>query len=101
MSVIGHNSKKNKSVETPAMKLSFDPATVKQLKTFLTLAEKLDTEMSAINEDKAELFSQARAQGFDVKAMKELRKRMKKDPAKYREDTDILNNYAEAIGFDI
>jgi uncharacterized protein (UPF0335 family) len=43
----------------------------------------------------------ARAHGFDVKAMKELRKRMKKNPAKHREDTDILNNYAEAIGFDI
>jgi uncharacterized protein (UPF0335 family) len=100
MSSIGHNSGKKNSAK-PAMKQSFDPSTVKHLKTFLARVEKLDDEMSSINADKAELFSQARAQGFDVKAMKELRKRMKKDPAKYREDTDILNNYAEAIGFDI
>jgi uncharacterized protein (UPF0335 family) len=48
-----------------------------RIRPFVERVEHLDTELHDLNESKKEVFSEAKAEGFDVKILKEILKRIR------------------------
>ena len=65
-----------------------------RIRSFVERIEHLDTELQELNESKKEVFSEAKAEGFDVKILKEIIKLRKQD--KDERDT-LLNMYVRAM----
>lgn len=71
-----------------------------QLRAFIERIERLEEEGKAINDDKAEVYAEARGTGFDVKAMKALVRMRRKDVAQRQEEEAILDLYKAALGME-
>ncbi len=83
MSVIGHNSSED------------------QLRLLIERVERLEEEKKGVSEDIRDVYSEAKAFGFDAKIMREiirLRKMTKDDRA---EMEAILETYKKALGMDL
>ncbi len=83
MSVIGHNSSEE------------------QLRLLIERVERLEEEKKGVSEDIRDVYSEAKAFGFDAKIMREiirLRKMSKDDRA---EMEAILETYKKALGMDL
>ncbi len=83
MSVIGHNSSEE------------------QLRLLIERVERLEEEKKGVSEDIRDVYSEAKAFGFDAKIMREiirLRKMTKDDRA---EMEAILETYKKALGMDL
>jgi uncharacterized protein (UPF0335 family) len=65
-----------------------------RIRSFVARIEHLDTELQELNESKKEIFSEAKAEGFDVKILKEIVKLRKQD--KDERDT-LLDRYMRAM----
>ncbi len=65
-----------------------------RIRSFVERIEHLDTELQELNESKKEVFSEAKAEGFDVKILKEIIKLRKQD--KDERDT-LLEMYMRAM----
>jgi len=65
-----------------------------RIRSFVERIEHLDTELQELNESKKEVFSEAKAEGFDVKILKEIIKLRKQD--KDERDT-LLDMYMRAM----
>jgi uncharacterized protein (UPF0335 family) len=65
-----------------------------RIRSFVERIEHLDTELQELNESKKEVFSEAKAEGFDVKTLKEIIKLRKQD--KDERDT-LLDMYMRAM----
>lgn len=83
---IGHNS------EAPA------GFAKDQLRTFVERIERLEEEIKAINDDKKDIFAEAKANGFDVKALKAVIAMRRQDADARREHETIVDLYASALG---
>lgn len=68
------------------------------LRQFIERVERLTEEIKALNADKADVFKQAKSQGFDVKAMKALISERAKSPDELSELCDLLDLYRAAVG---
>lgn len=68
------------------------------LRQFIERAERLQEEIDGINGDKADVFAEAKGQGFDTKAMKAIIKIRRKDPAERQEEEAIVDLYKRALG---
>lgn len=68
------------------------------LRAFVQRIEKLDEELDAINGDKKETYAEAKSNGFDVKALKEVIRQRRKDPAALSEFEAIVDLYKHALG---
>lgn len=72
-----------------------------QLKAIIERVERVNEDIAAYNDDKKEIFAEAKAAGFDNAAIKQLIK-LRKTPAEERaEASSILELYAHAIGFSL
>lgn len=71
-----------------------------RLRSFVERIERLEEEKAALTSDIAEVFSEAKGTGFDVKALRQLIKLRKMDQSDRREQEEILALYCRAIGFD-
>ncbi|MFG1302151.1 DUF2312 domain-containing protein [Xanthobacter sp. V3C-3] len=69
-----------------------------QLKSFVERVERLEEEKKAIAEDIKDVFSEAKANGFDVAALKEILKRRKADADDLKEHEAIVDIYMQALG---
>ena len=69
-----------------------------QLKSFVERIENLEVEIKDRNDDKRDVFGEARSAGFDVPTLKRVIALRRKDPAKRREEEEILDLYLAAIG---
>jgi len=69
----------------------------KRLVAFLERVERLESEKSDIAEDIKEVYSEAKATGYDTKTMKKLIKLRAMDLEKRREEDELLTLYANAI----
>ena len=58
-------------------------------------------DMAAVREDFKEVLSEAKGEGFDVKIIRRLLAEMQKDPAKRREEAEMLDLYATSIGVEL
>lgn len=72
-----------------------------QLKSYIERIERLEEEIGNLNQDKREVYSEAKANGFDKKAIQQvvkIRAQRSKDPQKYQEHNEIVDVYLSAIG---
>lgn len=69
-----------------------------QLRAFIERVERLHEERKTISDDIADVFSEAKGTGFDVKAMKTILALRRKDPAERQEEESILDLYKAALG---
>lgn len=68
-----------------------------QLKQYIDRIERLDAEKSALLDDIKQVFDEAKANGFDVKTMKQIIKLRKLDKNKLAEQDAILELYRQAL----
>ena len=69
-----------------------------QLKTIVERIEKLEEEKAAIANDIKDVYSEAKANGFDKKALKTVIALRKKEASKRAEEQAILETYMAALG---
>lgn len=69
-----------------------------QLQSFVLRIERLEEDKANVAADIREVFSEARAQGFDTKIMRELIRIRKMEESDYREREEILDLYKRALG---
>lgn len=70
----------------------------KQLKTFIERVERLDEEIKGLADDKKEIFSEMKGQGFDVKVVRKVIRERKVDAADRAEEEAVLDLYRHALG---
>ena len=68
-----------------------------KIRAFVERIETLDTELQELNEQKKEVFSEAKAEGFDVKILKEIIKLRKQDKEERDERESLLDLYMRAM----
>ena len=69
-----------------------------ELKQFVERIERLEEEKKAIDDDKRDVYAEAKGRGFDVKAIKAIVRLRAKDPAEREEEEAILELYKSALG---
>ena len=68
-----------------------------RIRSFVERIENLDTELQELNEQKKEVFSEAKAEGFDVKILREIIKFRKQDKDERDEHETLLDLYMRAM----
>lgn len=68
-----------------------------RIRSFVERIEHLDTELQELNEQKKEVFAEAKAEGFDVKILKEIIKMRKEDKDERDERENLLDLYIRAM----
>ncbi len=68
-----------------------------RIRSFVERIENLDTELQELNEQKKEVFAEAKAEGFDVKILKEIIKLRKQDKDERDERDALLDLYMRAM----
>ncbi len=69
-----------------------------QLRSIVQRIERLEEEKKATADDIRDVYAEAKAVGFDVKALREVIKRRKKDAAERQEHEAIVDTYMVALG---
>lgn len=72
-----------------------------RLRTIVQRCQNLLGELADVREDFKEVLSEAKGEGFDVKIIRKLLAEMQKDPAKRREEAEMLDLYATSIGVEL
>lgn len=75
-----------------------DSTSANQLRLFVEKIERLEEEKNEIQENIREVFSEAKATGFDVKVMKQLVKIRKMKKEELAEQEELLDLYRHALG---
>lgn len=68
------------------------------LKSFVDRVENINEQIKSFNDDKRDIFAEAKSQGFDVPALKIVIQRRAKDPDKLSELQGIVETYETALG---
>ena len=68
------------------------------LKAFVERIEKLEEEKKAISDDVRDVYSEAKANGFDTKALRAVIRLRKQEPQERNEQQMILETYMHALG---
>jgi uncharacterized protein (UPF0335 family) len=69
-----------------------------QLRLFIERIERLDEEIKGLNDDKRDVYAEAKSNGFDRKVMREL-VRLRKMETHTRQEWDALvETYRQAVG---
>lgn len=68
------------------------------LKSFVQRIERVNEEIKGMNDDKRDIFTEAKSQGFDVKALKIVIQRRAKDPDELSELQAVVETYEAALG---
>lgn len=68
-----------------------------RIRSFVERIENLDAELQEINEQKKEVFAEAKGEGFDVKVLKEIIKLRKQDEDERDEHETLLDLYMRAM----
>jgi uncharacterized protein (UPF0335 family) len=69
-----------------------------QLRLFIERAERIHEEVKGANEDLADVFKEAKSNGFDVKAMKACMRLRRLETHTRQEEEAILETYKAALG---
>ncbi|ODA67647.1 hypothetical protein A7A08_01682 [Methyloligella halotolerans] len=69
-----------------------------QLHTIVARIERLEEEKAALAADLKEVYAEAKANGFDTKALKKVIAIRKQDEEKRREEQAVLETYLHALG---
>jgi uncharacterized protein (UPF0335 family) len=68
-----------------------------KIRAFVERIENIDTEIGELNEQKKEVFAEAKGEGFDVKILKEIIKLRKQDQEERDERESLLDLYMRAM----
>jgi uncharacterized protein (UPF0335 family) len=68
-----------------------------RIRSFVERIETLDSELQELNEQKREVFAEAKGEGFDVKILKEIIKLRKQDEEERDERESLLDLYMKAM----
>jgi uncharacterized protein (UPF0335 family) len=68
-----------------------------RIRSFVERIENIDSELQELNEQKKEVFSEAKGEGFDVKILKEIIKLRKQDQDERDERESLLDLYMRAM----
>ena len=68
-----------------------------KIRAFVERIENLDSELQELNEQKKEVFAEAKGEGFDVKILKEIIKLRKQDQEERDERESLLDLYMRAM----
>lgn len=79
--------------EQPATRFAKD-----QLKAIVERVERLEEEKKAIADDIRDVFAEAKATGFDIKALRAVIRLRKQEPDERSEHQAILDTYLLALG---
>ncbi|MEX0752548.1 MAG: DUF2312 domain-containing protein [Xanthobacteraceae bacterium] len=79
--------------EAPSTRFAKD-----QLKAVVQRVEKLEEEKKAIADDIRDVYAEAKAHGFDVKALRTIVRLRKQDADERKEQETILETYMNALG---
>ncbi|MEL6426684.1 MAG: DUF2312 domain-containing protein [Pseudomonadota bacterium] len=71
--------------------------TVGELRSFVERFERLEMEKKDIADQQKEVMAEAKARGFDTKALRQLIALRKKDPEQIFEEEAVLQLYREAL----
>jgi uncharacterized protein (UPF0335 family) len=77
---------------------SIDKSAKEQLRTVVERIERLEEEKAALAGDIKDIYAEAKANGFDTKALRKIISLRKKDPAQVSEEEAILDLYRQALG---
>ncbi len=69
-----------------------------RLRAFVERIEHVEEEIKGLNEDKKEIFDEAKGEGYDVKILRKVIRIRKQDKAKRQEEDAILDLYMSALG---
>lgn len=69
-----------------------------QLKAVVERVERLEEEKKAIADDIRDVYSEAKAHGFDIKALRTIVRLRKQDTDERKEQEAILETYMHALG---
>lgn len=69
-----------------------------RLKSFIDRVERMDEEIKALQEDRKDIFAEAKGVGFDVPTIRRIIKERKMEPQKVREQLELFELYKSAIG---
>ena len=72
-----------------------------QLRAFVDRIERMDEELKAINDDKREIYAEAKGNGFDVAALKAVIKIRRQDHVERMELEAIIEIYMSALGMQV
>src|SRR5438477_529584 len=81
------------AAEGPAVRFAKD-----HLKAFVERVEKLEEEKKAIGDDIRDVYAEAKANGFDIKALRTIVRLRKQDADERREQASVLETYMHALG---
>ena len=68
------------------------------LKAFVERVERLEEEKKALSDDIRDVYAEAKANGFDVKALRQVVRLRKQDVDERKEQEAILETYLQALG---
>ena len=69
-----------------------------QLKAIVERIERLDSEIKNLTDDKNEIFAEAKSNGFDVPALRQVIKERAQDPKKREAKESLVDTYRAALG---
>jgi uncharacterized protein (UPF0335 family) len=69
-----------------------------QLKAFVERVERLEEEKKALSDDIRDVYAEAKANGFDTKALRAVVRMRKQDADERKEQEAILETYLHALG---
>lgn len=69
-----------------------------RLKSFVERIERVEAEIKGLNDDKKEIYAEAKSTGFDVKVIKDVVAKRRKDPSEMSEHDAVFELYWEAVG---
>lgn len=69
-----------------------------QLRSIVERIERLEEEKKAISEDVRDVYAEAKGNGYDVKALREIVRRRKQDRDALEEHDTIVQTYLVALG---
>lgn len=81
------------ATEAPATRFAKD-----QLKAVVERVERLEEEKKALADDIRDVYAEAKAHGFDVKALRTIVRLRKQDTDERKEQEAILETYMHALG---
>jgi uncharacterized protein (UPF0335 family) len=88
-----HGSNTGVAQDEPATKFAKD-----QLKSIIERIERLEEEKKTISDDVKDVYSEAKGNGYDTKALRTIVRMRKQDANERAEEETILETYMSALG---
>jgi uncharacterized protein (UPF0335 family) len=88
------------SIEEPGEGHNSGGVSGERLRSFIQRIEKLEEDKAAVSEDLKEVYAEAKGVGFDTKIIRQVIRARKVEPEKRREQYELFELYASAIGME-